>query len=322
MKILVTGATGYIGASVARALKVAGHDVFGLARSPDSAARLELAGLAPVAGDFADPASLAAAVLGVDAVVSTASTAAMPGQGNGFDRDQVAVTAMIDALRGSGKLVIFTSGSAVIGTFTGGACSDEVHDEYASLPLAPDSVAPPHLNLNPMLTAALGAAMRARIDTEKAVLTATGVRGVVIRPGLVYGYGGSFDIPALISAARALGGAPHFGEGAFLHSYLHIDDLGELYRLTVEKALRGTVIHGAAADVSMKDLAGAVNTCLGIDAETVTVSLDEMYAAAGPPGISLALSKRLDTQKTRDLLGWAPGRTDILEDVATGSYAS
>jgi nucleoside-diphosphate-sugar epimerase len=321
MKILVTGATGYIGASASRALKSAGYDVSGLARSADAEGRLQQVGLDMVQGDFADPESLARAVKGFDAVLSTASTAGLSGEGNGFDRDRDAVIAMLNAMDGSGKMLVFTSGSAVIGVFGGGEVRDEVFDEDVALPLPVELVAPPALSVNPMLAGALRAAMGARIETEKAVLQASGVQGIVMRPGLVYGAGGSFDIPALIEAARKLGAAPHVGSGATLHSYLHIDDLGELYRRTIERAPKGTVINGAAADVSMLDLAKAVSQLIGAGDTTKPVSLEELFAATGPPGISLALNKRLGTEKTRRLLGWAPSRTDILEDVATGSYA-
>jgi uncharacterized protein YbjT (DUF2867 family) len=68
MKILVTGATGFIGAAVARKLSQQGHEVVALSRSDAAAAKLRAAGLTPIAGDFANPASLAAPAAQVDAV--------------------------------------------------------------------------------------------------------------------------------------------------------------------------------------------------------------------------------------------------------------
>jgi uncharacterized protein YbjT (DUF2867 family) len=58
MKVLVTGATGYIGAVAADALAAKGHDVLGLARSARSVNALRERGIEPVMGDFGDPASL------------------------------------------------------------------------------------------------------------------------------------------------------------------------------------------------------------------------------------------------------------------------
>src|SRR5260370_995153 len=169
MKILVTGATGYIGGAAAKALRLAGHEVSGLARSESSAAKLVRAGLAPVMGGF-------------------------------------------------------------------------------------------------------GAARAARIETEKDVLGATGVRGVVMRPGLVYGAGGSYDLPQLIAAARKTGAAPHLGPGATLQGYVHIDELADLYRLVVERAPKGVVMHGVVAEGSQRDLAAAVSRLIGVGDNTASLS--------------------------------------------------
>ncbi|MCA9544162.1 MAG: NAD-dependent epimerase/dehydratase family protein, partial [Myxococcales bacterium] len=67
MKVLLTGATGFIGPHVARALLQAGHHVRALVR-PGSEERLPV-DVEPAPGDLTVPASLAAAVSGCDAVV-------------------------------------------------------------------------------------------------------------------------------------------------------------------------------------------------------------------------------------------------------------
>ena len=118
MKILVTGATGFIGAAVARQLSQQHHEVLALSRSDAAAAKLRVAGLTPVAGDFAVPASLAAPAAQVDAIVSTASIGQVEGTPDGFAKDRDAVAVMTKALGESGKPLIFTSGSAIFGVFT------------------------------------------------------------------------------------------------------------------------------------------------------------------------------------------------------------
>ncbi|MDT5119753.1 MAG: hypothetical protein QOE30_5492, partial [Mycobacterium sp.] len=217
MKILVTGATGYIGSAVATALVARGHEVLGLARSEQSAAKLRQIGLAPVMGDFADSPSLANAIIAsdVDAVVSTASVGASQGDNaDTFARDRAAVRAMQEALGSSGKALVFTSGSAVFGVFNGGDATEAVYGEDAALPLPEEVFAPRSARVYPMLVAGLGEAMAARVETEHVVLADPGVRGIVVRPGLVYGNGGSLDIPAVISMARANGRGAHLGKGA------------------------------------------------------------------------------------------------------------
>ena len=129
MKILVTGATGFIGAAVARKLSQQRHEVLALSRSDAAAAKLRVAGLTPVAGDFAVPASLAAPASQVDAIVSTASIGQVEGTPNSFAKDRDAVAVMTKALGESGKPLIFTSGSAIFGVFTKGEASPTIFDE-------------------------------------------------------------------------------------------------------------------------------------------------------------------------------------------------
>src|ERR1700737_4821528 len=113
MKILVTGATGYLGAVAADALATRGHHVLGLARSERSANTLRERGIEPVLGDFGDPARLAHAVhqSRPDAVVSTASVGGASGDQAAFPRDGEAVLAMKGALADHGGALVFTRGA-------------------------------------------------------------------------------------------------------------------------------------------------------------------------------------------------------------------
>ena len=119
MKILVTGATGFIGAAVARKLSQQGHEVLALSRSAAAAAKLRAAGLTPIAGDFSVPASLAAPAAQVDAVISIASIGQVEGTPESFTKDRDAVAVMTKTLGDSGKPLIFTSGSAIRGLHQG-----------------------------------------------------------------------------------------------------------------------------------------------------------------------------------------------------------
>jgi nucleoside-diphosphate-sugar epimerase len=354
LKILVTGATGYIGGAAAAALLARGHEVHGLARSAPSAASLRERDITPVMGDFSDPTSLARTIRtsAPDAVVSTASVGSLGGDAATFARDRDAVMVMRNALGHSGKPLIFTSGSAVFGVFNGGNATDIVYDEETDLPLPASVFAPASARVHPMIAAGLAGAMAARVETEQAVTTAAGVRGIVVRPGLVYGHGGSFDIPSIIKLARLHGHGVHFGPGATIQSYVHIDDLAQLYCLAVENAPQGAVLHAVTEDVSQRELAAAVGRMIGVGSRTESLTMAQMLrlnaaariglgVTAGLPSawarklqgaftppdsvgtaISLCLNKRLSADKTRQLLGWTPSRTDIVDDVQSGSYAS
>jgi nucleoside-diphosphate-sugar epimerase len=107
-----------------------------------------------------------------------------------------------------------------------------------------------------------------------------------MRPGLVYGNGGSYDIPA-----RKNGVAPRLGSGGTLHGYVHIDKLAELFVLAVERALKGAVLHGVADELNQRDLAAAISRMIGAGDRIESFTLDQMFRTAGSVGIGLSLNK-------------------------------
>src|SRR6478735_6405855 len=118
MKIFCTGASGYIGGSVAAYFVAAGHQVTGLVRSPEKADAVRARGIQPLLGTLDDGEILAQAAQAADIVVNAAS-ADLKG----------AVVAMLDALAGSGKPFIHTSVSSIVGTRSKGERSDAIFDE-------------------------------------------------------------------------------------------------------------------------------------------------------------------------------------------------
>src|SRR5258705_8337933 len=207
-----------------------------LSRSDAAAAKLRAAGLTPIAGDFANPASLAAPASQVDAVVSTASIGQVEGTPDSFAQDRDAVTVMTKALGDSGKPIIFTSGSAILEAFTKGEASPTIFAEDHPVPRPASVFAPPEAEIPPPFIDAFGGAMAPRAETETTVLKAPGVRGIVIRPGLVYGEGKGYDLPNLIALAKKHGTAPQLEAGGVRQGYVHIDDLVGLYVLALERA--------------------------------------------------------------------------------------
>src|SRR5271165_2253706 len=117
MVIFLTGATGYIGGAVADALLNAGHSVIGLARSDEAAGRLHLRNMSVHHGDLDSTSSLASAAEAADGVIHAGTT-------NNGAVDRQAVGAMLDAMAGSGKPFLYTSGIWVVGD-TGGRVADE-----------------------------------------------------------------------------------------------------------------------------------------------------------------------------------------------------
>jgi nucleoside-diphosphate-sugar epimerase len=322
MKILITGATGFVGGAVARRLAQQGHTILGLLRSESAAARVQAAGLTPVRGDFADPATLVKPASQVDAIISTASIGQVDGTPDGFTKDRDAVAAMTAALKDSGKPFIFTSGSAIFGVFTKGEASPTKFEEDHPVPLPPSIFAPPEAGVPQPLIEGFGDSMAPRAETEMAVLKATGIRGIVIRPGLIYGEGKGYDLPNLIDLAKKHGAAPYLGTGGVRQGFVHIDDLVDLYIYALERGPAGSMLHAVTDEVALGDLAKAVSRLLGAQGRTESLSLMEMYARGGGRGVSLSVNKRLASDKTRQLVGWSPKRYDILEDTEHGSYTT
>src|SRR5512146_1348225 len=109
MRIFLTGASGYIGGTVAAALLAAGHQVAGLARSAERARQVAALGIEPILGELGDAAALARAACEADAVIHAANS-----------DDRPSVEAMLPALEASGKLFVQTSGSSIVGDQAGG----------------------------------------------------------------------------------------------------------------------------------------------------------------------------------------------------------
>src|SRR5882724_4914144 len=118
MKVFCTGASGYIGGSVAAHLVAAGHQVTGLVRSQEKADSVRALGIQPLLGTLDDGERQARAAQAADVVVNAASA-----------DHKGAVAALLGALAGSGKPFIHTSGSSIIGTRSRGQRSDAVFDE-------------------------------------------------------------------------------------------------------------------------------------------------------------------------------------------------
>src|SRR5229473_6801279 len=108
MNVFLTGATGYIGSVVAEAVIAAGHSVTGLARSDAAAGKMSLKGIAPWRGDLTSPTALAEGVKAADGVVHAGTT-------NDGRLDREAVRAMLDAVLGTGKPFVYTSGIWLLG---------------------------------------------------------------------------------------------------------------------------------------------------------------------------------------------------------------
>jgi nucleoside-diphosphate-sugar epimerase len=298
MRVFVTGASGYIGGSVAVRLVAEGHQVSGLVRSKDAAAKVDELGIAPVHGTLADRDVLVEAARTADAVVNAA---------NSDNRD--VIDAILPALAGTGKFFLQTSGSSIVGDNAGGEPGENVYDEDTPVTPLPDKVE------------------RVAINDRVRAAAEDGVRGVVLCPTLIYGTGhgphkDSIQVPQLIDLARKSGAARHVGRGLNIWSNVHIDDLVDLYVLAIEQAKPGSFLYAENGEASMKALAAAISRLLGFGGRTEAIALEDATREWG--GVAAAFTfgsnSRVRARRARADLGWRPHRIGLLEEVEHGSY--
>ena len=143
MRVLVTGATGFIGLAIVRQLRDAGHQVVGLARSDEAAATLPKWGGEAYRGELADTDSLVAGARASDGVIHTAFGHDFSKYEEASETDRRAVEAMADALAGSAKPPVVSAEAewirppAVPGTFvvnTGAMLARYSNDRFRATP--------------------------------------------------------------------------------------------------------------------------------------------------------------------------------------------
>ncbi|CAN7729709.1 NAD-dependent epimerase/dehydratase family protein [Variovorax sp. LjRoot290] len=284
MKLFMTGAAGYTGGSIAACLVARGHTVRGLLRNDSKASALLACGIEPVIGSLDDAQVLAREAREADGVVNTANADHLP-----------SLQAMIAALEGSGKPLIHTSGSSVVGDDAhGDRLSERVFDEDTPFVVAPAKQARHALN-GTVLAAA-----------------ARGVRSVVVCPTLTYGVGAglntrSIQIPFLVEQARANGVVRVVGKGINRWSTVYIDDLADLYLLALDKAPAGAFYFAENGEASFVEIGEAIAQRLGLG-RVESLPADEAAAMWGQARAyySYGSNSRVRATRARRELGWSP----------------
>jgi nucleoside-diphosphate-sugar epimerase len=295
--VFITGATGYIGGSLAAKLVESGHQVLGLVRSDEKAAQLVRRGIEPVLGTLADSQTIAKAAGRAEAVINAANA-----------DDSFAAEALVRALAGSGKPLIQTSGTSVLADRAAGEYSATLFNEDSPFEPLPERM------------------MRAAIDRAVLMGARDGVRSVVIRPSMIYGRGhglnpNSIQIPKLIDLARKYRMARHVGRGLNVWSHVHIDDLVALYLLALTEAPAGSLFYAENGEASLKSVASAIGRMLGFGSQTADWPVEEALREWGAGAItSYGSNCRVSALKARKMLGWAPAGAALFEEIESGCY--
>ncbi|MEU0183812.1 SDR family oxidoreductase [Streptomyces sp. NPDC006207] len=296
MRVFVTGATGHIGTAVVAELLGAGHEVVGLARSDRSAAALTTVGAGVHRGSLEDLDGLRRGATEADGVIHLAFGHDFSDYAGAVATDLRAVEAMGDALEGSGRPFVITSGTLMLASAVAGRPGTE------------DEAAPP-------------ASPRGEAENAAVALAARGVRSSVVR--LAPSVHGPSDrhgfVPRLIGMARDKGVSAYVGDGATRWPAVHTLDAARLFRLALEAAPAGSRLHGAGDEgIPFREIAEAIGR--GLDVPVKSVPREAAEEHLGFLSSFVTLDNPTSNARTRELLGWRPEHPALLQDLAEGHY--
>ncbi|WP_213815726.1 NAD(P)-dependent oxidoreductase [Glaciihabitans sp. dw_435] len=304
MRVLVTGASGLLGSAVAEILQ-AGHEVRTFQRRPSG-----VRGATDFLGSITNPADIALAVDGVDAIVHLAAKVSLAGDPADFEAVNVGGTrALIAAARGFGvPRMVFVSSPSVAH-----AGSSIVGDD--ALPADPAH--------------ARGDYARTKAAAELLALAADSpeLRIVVVRPHLVWGPGDTQLVERVVDRARS-GRLPLLGHGAGLIDTIYIDNAASGIAAALDRV---DAVHGNAYVLTngeprpVAELLAGICAAAGVAAPAWRVPAVVARAAgsaieavwrvapgADEPPMTRFLAEQLSTahwfdqRRTRDDLQWVP----------------
>lgn len=304
MRVLVTGATGFLGGRVTALLAARGDAVIAQGRDAGRAAALEARGLPVRRWDLArDPAP---ALPGLDAIVHCAALSAPFGPAAAFEAANVEATRRLLVLaraKGVGRVVLISSPSVYF------APRDQLRvAEDAPLPRPYTHYA------------------RTKRMAEELVLAAPDLGPVILRPRGIYGAGDTALLPRLLRAAQS-GPLPLLRRGRARIDLTHVDDVARavLAALDAPTAAEGQAFNVSGGEVlAVREIAEAACARAGVPLRWRALPLPPLMLAArwaearatrrGAPeprvtryGLGLfAYAQSLDISRAREVLVWKP----------------
>jgi nucleoside-diphosphate-sugar epimerase len=295
MRVFVTGATGFIGSAIVPELINAGHQVLGFARSDAAAQALAATGAQAHRGDLQDLDSLRSGAAAADGVIHAGFIHDFSRFAEVCEVDRLAIETLGDALAGSNRPLIVTSGTALV---------------------SPGRLATENILPTP------GSHTIPRVASELAVdaLAARGVRAAVVRLSpSVHGDGDHGFVPMLIRLARDKGISAYVGDGDNRWPGVHRLDAAHLFRLALEQATPAARYHGADEEgVPFRTIAEVIGKRLNLP--VVSLSPEQAAEHFGWMALFAAIDCPVSSAWTRTQLGWQPTRPGLIADIDRPRY--
>jgi nucleoside-diphosphate-sugar epimerase len=301
MRVFLTGATGFIGSAIVPELVSAGHQVLGLTRSDAGAQSLIAAGAGVHRGSLEDPESLRSGAAQSDGVIQCAFDHSAFGASDFSkftevcEQDRRAIESLGDALRGSDRPLVITSGTGMGNAVPGQPATEDHFD-------------PNHPNPR-RLSEIAGAAVLER-----------GVNVSVVRLPQVHNTVKQGLITYAVQVAREKAASAYLGEGLNRWPAAHVLDVARLYRLALEKHEAGSRYNAVAEEgVPMRKIAEIIGK--GLKVPVVSISQEEAQAHFGWLAMFAGFDMPASSVQTRQRLGWHPTGPGLIADLEQMSWS-
>jgi len=296
MRVFVTGASGFVGPAIVKELLSAGHKVLGLVRSDKGAEQVVAAGAEALLGDVNDTNILRQGAAASDAVIHTAFNHDFSQFKANCEADRKVIEALGDALTGTGKPLVITSGVGILSY--GRPASDNDANEDDAVTVGSD-VTP-----------------RAASEEAAAIAAGKGANVYVVRlPPSVHGAGDHGFVPMVIGIAKEKGESAYINEGQNRWPAVHRSDAASLYRLVIEQQPSLKILHAVAeTGVPFREIAKAIGK--GLNLPVVSKNGDEITAHFGWFANFASMGCPASSEKTRGALGWEPTGPELISDIS------